>query len=163
MKKALCFVFAIFMFSCNHKPVATVPSTDRMPNNSEDGEVMLQKYLKRKKTQENSRIICTAEKSNITVVFHSKTTDAQMSVFMYGTLANFDIMIPYFNGITTRAAAPRFINIQDGEVMKEFDDGQAFTQRFDLDYDKKTLSLEIVDKGWPHRESVKARAFLNCK
>ncbi|MBY0385481.1 hypothetical protein K2X05_10005 [bacterium] len=163
MIRNLFYLLAIVFSACSHNPSPNVPSLDRAPNNAEDGESSLQKYLARKKSDERSRLQCSSENSKATVVFYSKAIEDQMNVFIYGNILNYEILIPYFNGEVSKATTPGYINVHDGEVMKEFDGGIALTQRFDLDYDKKTLKIEIVEKGWFYTETIIASSYLSCK
>ena len=159
MKKVLFFSL-IFIFSSAYSSGVIVKGI--APNNNSAS--MLERYLSRlKSVRVGESLSCEGNKSNITVVFHRKDSDEKSRVSLYGTLNGREVFIPYYNGNTEASKSNQLhSNVIFGQVMKEFESGEALNQKFMLSSDDLKLAVKITKKRALRKELVIDQDLLTC-
>ncbi len=131
---------------------------------SEDSKEMTSRYIKRLHSRKlSSSLSCSGVDSSIRVVFHKKDSDTSTRVSLYGDLKGYDVFIPYFNGHTSKAKIDDTVNVSFGEVMKEFEDGNAFNQEFILNSDELKLAVKITQKKFLKSKKTIEQDILLCE
>jgi len=128
------------------------------------GQEKMDRYLERKSSLTLKKgLKCTSKTSKIKVIFHRKEGQDQTSVSLYGNLHQYDIFIPYYKGVTSIAVDDSdLLNVSLGFVMKEFNNGEAYSQEFSLNSDKKSLLVKLTSRNLFKKEIID-QEFYKCE